>query len=292
MQRFVFSMALLCCFSVARSQKWFNPGDSWTYYVTTGWDFPNYGYHSLSVNGDTLINSQLWIKLLYTQITAPQRTFLTREDGDRVYALRSWDGQAYLAYDFGLNPGDTLHYVPNGPGYEVLSTDSVWAAGAQRRIQIVRLLNSSLTWRLIEGIGLVGTEDSTLRVCSFLLLREQFCASAVDGPDFKFSCFGNSKGSVYDPFDLQACQSVATHSPAPNPALLLWPNPVTEGLYLQTGAGTVRVQDAQGRHVLTHRCTEGVNEIPAGALPPGLYLAQWLSDDGAARSSGRFVIAH
>ena len=75
--------------------------------------------------------------------------------------------------------------------------------------------------------------------------------------------------------------------------LVLFPNPVSEQLYILPGPlynGTITCYDALGRPVLTHR-TSGLQPIavPVGTLAPGSYSAVFTAEQGPDRV-GRFVV--
>jgi len=276
---FAFALLLLC--PGAQAQQWLQDGDQWAYYVTTGWNAPNYGMHRLVVEGDTTVDGQSWKKLTYYQITVPPSTYLARAEGSQVYSRKEWNNEVFKIYDFALVPGDTVQYNTNGR-YVIRDTGSINAAGQIRRTQTVRLVGSNADMFFIEGIGFTGNpqEPDNPNVCSFLLLNIPYCMGAVDGYSLYFRCFSSAQGAMYSPFNdcliLHTDASTASISP-----VRVWPNPANDRLFVQGNCRALQLCDALGRVILEEKMLAGdVSEIRTSHLANGMYLLLCHFDDG------------
>ncbi|MBK9335933.1 MAG: T9SS type A sorting domain-containing protein [Lewinellaceae bacterium] len=281
MKQFFVASALLSLCSLAQAQQWLQDGDQWAYYVTTGWNAPNYGMHRLVVEGDTIVDGLSWKKLTYYQITVPPSTYLSRAEGDQVFSRKEWTNEVFKIYDFALVPGDTVQYNTNGR-YVLRDTGSINVAGQIRRTQTVRLVGSSADLFFIEGIGFTGNpqEPDNPNVCSFLLLNIAYCMGFVDGYSFYFRCFRSAQGGLYSPFDdcLVLHTEASTSSKSP---VRVWPNPANDRLFVQGNCRALQLCDARGRVVLEEKMPAGdVAEIQTSHLPNGMYLLFCRFDDG------------
>ncbi len=265
----------------ASAQVWFQVGDRWAYYVTTGWNGGNWGIHTLTVEGDTLIADTVWKQVVYREINMPPTTFYVRAEGERVYHLKApiaGPPKVNLLYDFSLAPGDTL-YIAQQQWYVVLDTSTVAVGQQQRRRQTIRWKGSNEHLEVVEGIGMTGRREEPYNACAFLLLDIPFCMGAVDGYSFFFQCFRNAQGDEYSHVP-ESCSALGAAEVAPF-APKVWPNPAQERLWVEGEYVLLRLFDIQGRLVLETRPAAGeVAELRVGHLPEGVYLLYTLSANG------------
>ncbi|MCS7037462.1 MAG: T9SS type A sorting domain-containing protein [Saprospiraceae bacterium] len=274
--------ALLAHAAVA--QTWFQNGDQWVYYVTTGWDGSNWGLHRLSVGGDTLLGNTVWKKLVYTQITQPPQTFLVRAEGQQVFHLNfpfNSPPKALKIYDFSLRPGDTMR-IDSVRWYLIVDTTRIMAGNQQRRVQHFRWRGTGPVLAAIEGIGMTGlAQDSKEEnACSFFLLAQPFCMGAVDGYSFFFRCFSRLPDDRYWPFSI--CSTLSAPSPTDAP-VRVWPNPAYDLLWVSGQYRTLQLFDAQGRLMWESAAPAGAPaEILVAHLPRGVYFLWAFSENGVA----------
>lgn len=276
----------------ALAQTWFQTGDQWVYYVTTGLNFPNWGLHRLTVEGDTLLGDTLWKKLVYREISISPTTFLVRAEGQqvihRIYSYNS-PPKAVKIYDFSLRPGDTLR-IDSTRWYVIVDTTHMMAGNQQRRVQHFRWKGMGAVYAAVEGIGMTGSaQDPTAeRVCSFLLLSVPYCMGFVDGYDFFFRCFSRGGDDRYWPFSI--CQTLSAPSPTVEP-VRVWPNPAQDRFWARGEYRALQLFDAQGRLVWENPApTSNPLEIPVAHLPRGVYFL-WSSADNGAVGVQRVVLA-
>ncbi len=277
----LFSLCLLA--SALSAQVWFQVGDRWAYYTTTGWNGGNWGIHTLTVVGDTLVGNNRWKQIRYEQINMPVTYFFARAEGERVYHLHfPFDGPPQVAkiYDFSLLPGDTLRLNAN-QWYAVVDTTRVPVGSQQRRAQRIRFKGEGDTFLVVEGIGMVGlaAAPNNPNVCSFLLVDTAFCMEFVDGYSYYFRCFRSAQGDQYGFFP-EVCKTLQARE-APEQRVEVWPNPASAGFWVHSEYPRVRLLDAQGRNVWEGEVAEGLPTwVPVGSLPRGVYLLHAFSDTG------------
>ncbi len=267
------------------SQPWFQTGDQWTYYVTTGWNGSNWGFHTLTVEGDTLIDNTLWKKITYRQITLPPEDFYVRAEGQQVYRLRTEGSplSRVKIYDFSLVPGDTVQ-LSALQWYVVVDTSRLMVGHQQRRVQHFQWKGSGPIYAVVEGIGMTGLaqDPANPNACSFLLLDMPFCMGDVDGYSFYFRCFRRDENDLYWPFP-NVCQTLNTANFDDEARLVrVWPNPARTQLWTRGNYKMLRLFDAQGRLVWENIALSGdLSEVPVGHLPRGIYFLSAYSEAGA-----------
>ncbi len=268
---------------IATAQTWFQNGDEWTYYVTTGWNLSNWGHHRLTVEGDTLLGDALWKKLVYREINIPPRTFLARAEGQQVFQLDFFSAsppEVFKIYDFSLRPGDTLH-MGTTRWYVITDTTRRMMGNQWRRVQHFQWKGTGPVYAAVEGIGMTGlAQDPTAeKVCSFLLLNMPYCTGFVDGYDIFFRCFSRGADDRYWPFGI--CQTLSTPSPTAEP-VQVWPNPAYDRLWVGGEYRVFRLFDAQGRWVWENTApASDPLEVPVAHLPRGVYFLWACTDEGA-----------
>ncbi len=292
--RYIVFFAVLIQVQTGRAQQWLQNGDGWVYHVTTGWNFPNWGLHTLEVEGDTLINDTVWKKLVYRQINQGPEIFIAREEDGRVYHReRDWNGSysSALVYDFNLRPDDTL-CVTNQLWYKIIDTASIVVGNTSRRVQHIRFKNEGVALIAIEGIGLTGrAQDPTHEnTCSFLLLSIPFCMGFVDGYSFYFRCFRSAQGDRYSPFSNDPCKALGVTA-AEEQLGHLWPNPARDLLWVAGNYRMLRFFDVKG-HLLSEvaAAVDGLTALTVGHLPRGMYFLAAYSATGAVVWRRRVVL--
>lgn len=262
---------------------WFQAGDRWAYYTTTGWNGGNWGIHTLTVVGDTLMGNNFWKQVRYEQINIPATYFFVRAEGKRVHHLHfpyNQPSKEVKIYDFLLLPGDTLRLNVN-QWYAVVDTTRVPVGGQQRRAQRIRFKGEGDTFLVVEGIGMVGSAAApdNPNVCSFLLVDTPFCMGFVDGYSFYFRCFRSAQGNQYGFFP-EVCKTLQIGEVSEQ-GVEVRPNPASAGFWVRGEYPRVRLLDTQGRNVWEGEVAEGLPTwVPVGSLPRGVYLLHAFSDTG------------
>lgn len=283
LKRLCFALFLALLAHTLPAQTWFQNGDEWTYYVTTGWNFPNWGHHRLTVEGDTLLGDTLWKKLVYREINLPPRTFLARAEGQQVFHLDFFSvspPKVFKIYDFSLRPGDTLR-IDTARWYIITDTMRRMIGNQPRQVQHFRWKGTGSTYAAIEGIGMTGLaqDPAAENVCAFLLLSIPYCMGFVDRYDFFFRCFSRGADDRYWPFSI--CQTLTASSPAAEP-VQVWPNPAHDRLWIRGEYRAFRLFDAQGRWVWENTApASDPLEISVAHLPRGVYFLWAFTDEGA-----------
>ncbi|MBK8621212.1 MAG: T9SS type A sorting domain-containing protein [Saprospiraceae bacterium] len=220
--------------------EWYKQDEFFYYEVTTGWDFENYGIHSLTYFKDTVINGFSLKTLRYTDKRGNHSDIFVNQEGEKVRHYRPFLNEFTLMYDFTAFPGDPSPVT----GYTIETIGS---------IEIENTIRKTQTWKngdkrvfVIEGIGMVGDPAFTsLRVCS-PPVPFYGCTSAFDGYDYYFRCM-KSKGVDFDPFG--ECAEVNTKEE--NVFSIIYPNPTYNAFTIKSSSlfDEYRIFDQTGKMV-------------------------------------------
>jgi hypothetical protein len=275
-------------------QNWLVEGQTWQYEVTGGWNPDLYGTMVMQVQGDSTLEGINCKRIVGIEPNGQQGILYAYAEAERVYVFDAFQDSFVKIYDFTLSVGDTVFFFGSRK-YVIDSIGTAPIAGADRRIQIIRLSGSTLdqgTYLVAEGLGLLHKVNSQQpeNECSYFFLQESFCDEAVDGRSYRFRCFSEG-GATYDPFGLCTLSAEEWLSCEEKP-LQLFPNPAqaqcTVSLGIEsTAPGRIRVFDAMGRLLLDEVKTLPAT-IPTEQWPAGIYLVVFEGEMVTAR--GQIVV--
>lgn len=253
----------------------------------------NMGNHDASTQyiSDTIISSTT-----YSYFTNQEFSdYYTRYDNGKVYwvcrnAGGSLCGSETLQYDFSLTVNDTFTSSILGKLYVDSVSTITLLNSAQRKYLSLRgaeTWNSTRQYSWIDGIGDI--------VNGFLY------ASDFEGGYGKFVCHTDNSGLLYiaQPveFDCDSLTGYVVGLPEnkSTSALTLYPNPISNTLYIQLPQQSVKVQislyDAKGKLIgIEQPSVENmVISMSVSSLSPGIYLAKVQSEIRANQGVLRFV---
>lgn len=233
--------------------------------------------YSLTISGDTTINSQTYHKLTTPYVLVSisggctQQNFAgyqgaIRQDiaGRKVYFVPPTLATEYLLYDFTMEIGDTVKgYLEafNWPADTVVGTDSVLIGADYRKRW---LINPCYDIYLIEGIG------STFG----LLKPSPGCATDMDF--YALSCFSQDGQTLY-PESSAACQLITStqNIELTTHAVHIFPNPSNGsfniGFDKPEAIKELRLTDMTGKIILQKQLNNH-SEVSIDRLPAGTYL--------------------
>jgi hypothetical protein len=286
----VLSLAFFANFSLIQSQTWFANDHRWVFHLFGG--FPGYSYNfEMEYEKDTLIHglsSKKWV--FHSGGPFGFLPAFTHTNDKKAYAFHTPLDSFVLIYDLGLSVGDTV-VVPWRLGkftYRIESIDQVQAGGLTLIRQRVKYLNPNgqpTNWRfdILEKIGMVGLPfDQNHPSCSFVLLSDFECNSAVDGLDFNFLCFSSSQGS-FNPYGTD-CAVVPVKEPDVRSFTVL-PNPASDFFSVQLDGNTamhsLRLMGPNGQALRQWSASDLSHQYHIGDIPAGMYLVEGIFEDGS-----------
>ena len=244
---------------------------------------------------DTLIAGENCMKIVRTRqrfttgidgmpISLPPDYYISyySQHSDTLYKVDP--GNRTVLFVFNLNIGDSWEVLPpmqQGADTAcvlpnktyVLDTGTVIINGKSLRYWDVGLNDSSFIYmqgRFIEQIGYMS---------SFLLnYNTNNCAGGIiECCTTFFTCFESDSIGFYNTsaWPYNQCEYYYSLGETANPGLRVFPNPVTEVLYIDPGPGVfdVDILDMQGRVQKTLRQQTPGAGISFREFPPGIYMA-------------------
>jgi hypothetical protein len=285
-----FCFAFLGIFFIHTStnaQNWLVPGDRWRFHLSGG--FAGFDEEfDLFITGDTTVGGRVCQKIRssWPGIQVIDFRKVAYATSDKVFVWMPTRQQFDVQYDMSLSIGDSISIFNEFDAtnfrmrYRVAAKGTIMADGQMRRFQDVhvRFPNqpwSTLTYKIIEGIGFVGNPASSELNCSFLFLDEApFCQAAFDGFNIVYRCFASTSG-VYAPGS-STCAPTSTQSPDANWSLKIWPNPAQDYLNVEmpdvtsTASFTIQLVTPIGQLVRTWKTNN--RRFPIHDLPNGTYF--------------------
>ena len=293
--RFYALLALLLMAGGAtmQAQEWMSllkDNSEWNIlWQSTGVPTPELITESLVISGDTLIDGELYKKVLRKLSSETQYWhgsmeydlygIIKEEESGKVFYKPKEQEVEYLLYDFGMNVNDTaVMYWCQNPNCEVhVRIDSIATqhiAGAERRVFYVSSKDSFSDWRWlntwVEGIGATEGLLYSCHVVSAggITLHELLCYH-VDGELVWQNPIYNT--CLIDNYDGIQDNTVGF-------SVQVYPNPAKDKVVIEgIEASEVQVYNALGQLVKTVR---DANEISVADLAEGVYLLRILDADG------------
>lgn len=262
---FCFFVCLIC--QEATGQNWFNPGKTWYYNVTTGFDINNYGIHRQTVEGDTVIQGKACKILKYYPKTSPAFVDFLHQDGRKVYHFDDYRKEFELLYDFSLKAGDTLrHRTRYGT---VLSAEPVLIGDSTCASMIVEYKTQWATYYMhyAEGIGIYPDTTSALFYNCGQLIHTPGCQGAVDGWDYFVLCIQDGDYT----FALPDCVEVLnnTHT-TQKQKWTFYPNPAGPEITIQADDESAYLISTTTGVILMQGIKPG--KAVVSGLRPGIYM--------------------
>ena len=233
---------------------------------------------NIQVNGlDTLINGSTYAQL--TDAVTGHYYGALQDDAGRVWHVPPDSTQAYILYDFTVEPGDTVHDVVHYPGFPVehaspmlvdviigdVMVEPSW--GGRRVVQ-------TDGWPWIEGIGhgqgLLA--EHWINVSNYLVVLE--CMSHLDTIRYQYQEYQEMPGTC-------ALDHMGVMNAVPSSFPLVSPNPSTGAFLLDAPlpSGAV-VVDITGRAVLTVQ--PWARTVDLTGHPAGTYVLRPVFPAGSA----------
>ncbi len=293
--RFFTLLALLLMAGGAtmQAQEWMSllkDNSEWNIlWQSTGVPTPELITESLVISGDTLIDGELYKKVLRKLSSETQYWhgsmeydlygIIKEEESGKVFYKPKEQEVEYLLYDFGMNVNDTaVMYWCQNPNCEVhVRIDSIATqhiAGAERRVFYVSSKDSFSDWRWlntwVEGIGATEGLLYSCHVVSAggITLHELLCYH-VDGELVWQNPIYNT--CLIDNYDGIQDNTVGF-------SVQVYPNPAKDKVVIEgIEASEVQVYNALGQMVKTVLRT---NEIDLSGLVEGVYLVRIADAEG------------
>ena len=256
---------------------------------STGVQTPESVTESLMVSGDTVVDGELYKKVLRKLSSETQYWhgsmeydlygIIKEEESGKVFYKPKEQEVEYLLYDFGMNVNDTaVMYWCQNPNCEVhVRIDSIATqhiAGAERRVFYVSSKDSFSDWRWlntwVEGIGATEGLLYSCHVVSAggITLHELLCYH-VDGELVWQNPIYNT--CLIDNYDGIQDNTVGF-------SVQVYPNPAKDKVVIEgIEASEVQVYNALGQMVKTVLRT---NEIDLSGLVEGVYLVRIADAEG------------
>jgi hypothetical protein len=241
--------------------------------------FVQYKYYT---DGDTLINTQLYVKIKKTESpnlndvsTYPTYTGAIRQDtlNKKIYVILSDSTTERILYDFSLQVGDTINSVlhdlaANCFGFNteiITSIDSIQVNGNYHRVfHFQGSCTGPNGGSYIEGIG-----------SDFGLLFP----NRMDETESHLSCL-KVNNQTYYPNSSGPCELVVSiTSLEENNEFTIFPNPVTETITITLPTESdnhkaCSLLDASGREITTLKLIENETKVDVSELYPGIYFVK------------------
>ena len=290
------ALLLMAGGATMQAQEWMSllkDNSEWNIlWQSTGVPTPELITESLVISGDTLIDGELYKKVLRKLSSETQYWhgsmeydlygIIKEEESGKVFYKPKEQEVEYLLYDFGMNVNDTaVMYWCQNPNCEVhVRIDSIATqhiAGAERRVFYVSskdMYGDEWHWlnTWVEGIGAMEGLLYSCHVVSAggITLHELLCYHE-DGELVWQN--PNYNTCLIDPESIQDNTEESGLQVYPNPAR---DRVVTEGIEV----AEVQVYNAQGQMVKKVR---GTNEVDVADLAEGVYLLRITATGEAMR---------
>lgn len=282
-------LLITACTSSIFAQTWLAEGQTWQYEVLGGWNFDDWGLHTMQVEGDTVIHDKLCKKVVHYPLDSGPIVRFAYEENGQVFVYYGSSPYFIKIYDFNLEIGDTVQLIGIGK-YEILEIGLMEIGNSMRKFQYVKYFWNntfiSSTKLLIEGIGLVDNPmQGGLLDCSYFFLENSFCDEAFDGWSIYFRCFQDGDFS-YRPFN--DCTLSDAPSPISEPSqMAISPNPANQSFTVkingQTGYGRIELLNTTGQIVRHQPVVDIINtlELSVSDLPNGIYFVRLTNERGS-----------
>ena len=265
---------------------------------STGVPTPELITESLVISGDTLIDGELYKKVLRKLSSETQYWhgsmeydlygIIKEEESGKVFYKPKEQEIEYLLYDFGMNVNDTaMMYWCQNPNWEVhVRIDSIATqhiAGAERRVFYVSskdMYGDEWHWlnTWVEGIGAM---EGLLYSCHVvnaggITLHELLCYHEDGELVWQNSTYNTC---LIDPLGIQDNIEAS--------GLQVYPNPARDRVVVGgMEAVEVKVYNTSGQMM---KCVRGTNEIDVEGLPEGVYLLR-ITDAEGRNHAARLVV--
>jgi len=250
-------------------------------------------YYSLTISGDTLINSQTYHKLTTPFIQSVATGTCTgpvigyqgaiRQDimNKKVFYVPPSNITEQLLYDFNMQVGDSVKGFTESLTYPdiVQSIDSVLVGNSYRKRWNI---NSMYQIRFIEGIG-----------STYGLIKYSPC-NAIDLPDYSLTCFSQNGVPLY-PSETTNCELITgvRNIFSNEIASMIFPNPFHSSATLELNNDFSHVYliiyNALGEQVRRQKIISRTTIIHRNELQDGIYFYQVTNDKGQI-ASGKFIV--
>lgn len=265
----------------------------------------SYIYYALFLKGDTLINSNIYKKIFYSQdpnyldsVNSPYYGAL-REENKRIYFYPDSSfannynfcftnsfplpsiNYELLLYDFNANIGDTIVYPHlDSLKMAIISVDSVLIQSNYRKKYNYYLIQSNSSsqcnpwgagYNYVEGIG-----DITSGLFS---LYKYYFENAEH-----LNCFEDDEVSYSNVSD---CMTVGINMIRTDELFELYPNPASNKLFIELEYPTrtkVLVYNISGKEVYSSFINQTKSIIDVSSFKSGLYLVKFIDEHGISKS--------
>ncbi len=259
--------------STLSAQDWGQNNPVWHYEQTQYMPGSDYGYHRISILGDTVISGDT-AKIFWHEYLSPVDTsyyfYYMRTENQKVYMYSSELEDFKLLYDFGAETGDTLEIWADYDGLgvdsfklHIDSTSTILLNGISLKTQYVSQIDYwgvyYMAGKIIEGIGWEGY---------------MFPQNGVMDPPFggDIRCFEDNRIGLYQ-FTALACDFVGVESPS-ELVFQLYPNPVTSTLTITPAEisqiPNVTIYSSTGQYLANYQS----NTIDFHDYPTGIYFVR------------------
>ena len=287
------ALLLMAGGATMQAQEWMSllkDNSEWNIlWQSTGVPTPELITESLVISGDTLIDGELYKKVLRKLSSETQYWhgsmeydlygIIKEEESGKVFYKPKEQEVEYLLYDFGMNVNDTaVMYWCQNPNCEVhVRIDSIATqhiAGAERRVFYVSskdMYGDEWHWlnTWVEGIGAM---EGLLYSCHVvnaggITLHELLCYHEDGELVWQNPTYNTC---LIDPLGIQDNIEAS--------GLRVYPNPARDRVVVEgMEAVEVMVYNISGQMV---KCVRGTNEINVEGLAEGVYLVRIMDADG------------
>ena len=291
------ALLLMAGGATMQAQEWMSllkDNSEWNIlWQSTGVPTPELITESLVISGDTLIDGELYKKVLRKLSSETQYWhgsmeydlygIIKEEESGKVFYKPKEQEVEYLLYDFGMNVNDTaVMYWCQNPNCEVhVRIDSIATqhiAGSERKVFYVSSKDMYSDWiwlnTWVEGIGAMEGLLYSCHVVSAggITLHELLCYHE-DGELVWQN--PNYNTCLIDPESIQDNTEES--------GLQVYPNPARDRVVIEgMEAVEVMVYNTFGQMV---KCVRGTNEIDVEGLAEGVYLLRITDADGRSHAA-------
>ncbi|MBK6782957.1 MAG: T9SS type A sorting domain-containing protein [Saprospiraceae bacterium] len=241
--------------------EWYKKGEVYLYEVKTGFEFENYGIHSMTYYKDIKLNGHNLKILRYTDKIGQNKDIFIQQLGEKVSEYNNNSNEFRLMFDFAAKSGDPAPLS----GFRIDSTGTIMIHNILRKTQVCKRENYRVL--VIEGIGMVGDPAfSYQNVCSPPIPFFR-CSGIVDGWDYYFRCFG-IKNEYFDPY-IECCDGLTKKEVC----IHLIPNPTSETFTIKSNQffDNYTIYDSTGKLVFKKDLLQTYADDCNINLPSSLY---------------------
>ena len=286
------ALLLMAGGATMQAQEWMSllkDNSEWNIlWQSTGVPTPELVTESLMISGDTLVDGELYKKVLRKLSSETQYWhgsleydlygIIKEEESGKVFYKPEEQEIEYLLYDFGMNVNDTavMYWcqLPN-PNCEIhVRIDSIATqhiAGTERKVFYVSskdMFGDEWHWlnTWVEGIGAM---EGLLYSCHVV--------NAGGITLHELLCYHEDGELVWQNPDYDACTWEAVEETKES-EISIYPNPANDKVVIKgVEASEVQVYNALGQLVKTVR---GTNEVDLSGLVEGVYLLRIMDAEG------------